>query len=134
MFVNVGKAGSDVAADAEGLGRLVSLILRMPSPLAPHQRVQDVVSQLRNIGSGRAQGFGKQRVQSLPDAVAQVLAEHIGLREQEELPGLPEVDAEPSALQLPLPMKGDFCPQCGQATLLHIEGCRKCYNCGHSEC
>lgn len=132
VFINVGKAGSDVAADAEGIGRLVSLILRMPSPLTPQQRVQDVVGQLRNIGSGRAQGFGKQRVESLPDAVAQVLGEHIGLQEQEELPGLPEVDE--SAIQLVLPMKGDFCPECGQATLLHIEGCRKCYNCGHSEC
>jgi ribonucleoside-diphosphate reductase alpha chain len=132
LFVNVGKAGSDVAADAEGIGRLVSLILRMPSPLTPQQRVQDVVGQLRDIGSGRAQGFGKHRVQSLPDAVAQVLAEHIGLHEQEELPGLPEV--EENAIQLPLPIKGDFCPECGQATLLHIEGCRKCYNCGYSEC
>ena len=32
VFINVGKAGSDVAADAEGLGRLISLLLRMPSP------------------------------------------------------------------------------------------------------
>ncbi len=132
VFVNVGKAGSDVAADAEGLGRLISLILRMPSPLTPLQRVQDIISQLRNIGSGRPQGFGRQRVQSLPDAIAQVLAEHIGLQEHEELPGLPEV--EEGAIQLVLPIKGDFCPECGQATMLHIEGCHKCYNCGYSEC
>jgi len=132
VFVNVGKAGSDVAADAEGLGRLISLILRMPSPLTPLQRVQDVVSQLRDIGSGRAQGFGRQRVQSLPDAIAQALAEHIGLHDQENLPGLPEV--EEGAIQLVLPIKGDFCPECGQATMLHVEGCRKCYNCGYSEC
>ena len=71
LFINVGKAGSDVAADAEGLGRLVSLILRMPSPLTPEERVADIVAQLRGIGSGRAQGFGKNRVMSLPDAVAQ---------------------------------------------------------------
>jgi len=51
----------------------------MPSPLSPQERVQDIVSQLRGIGSGRAQGFGKNRVMSMPDAVAQVLAE--GLRE-----------------------------------------------------
>lgn len=130
VFINVGKAGSDVAADAEGLGRLISLILRMPSPLTPEQRVQDIVAQLRGIGSGRAQGFGKNRVMSLPDAVGQVLAEHSGFNATGELPGLPEDEAT----QLNLPLKGDYCPSCGSATLLHIEGCKKCYECGYSEC
>lgn len=130
VFINVGKAGSDVAADAEGLGRLISLILRMPSPLTPEQRVQDIVAQLRGIGSGRAQGFGKNRVMSLPDAVGQVLAEHSGFNATGELPGLPEDEAT----QLNLPLKGDYCPSCGSATLLHVEGCKKCYECGYSEC
>jgi ribonucleoside-diphosphate reductase alpha chain len=132
VFINVGKAGSDVAADAEGLGRLISLILRMPSPLSPEQRVQDIVAQLRGIGSGRAQGFGKNRVMSLPDAVAQVLAEHAGFNPTDDsLPGLPDVD---ESAQLSFSLKGDFCPSCGSATLLHIEGCKKCHQCGYSEC
>jgi ribonucleoside-diphosphate reductase alpha chain len=130
VFINVGKAGSDVAADAEGLGRLISLILRMPSPLTPEERVQDIVAQLRGIGSGRAQGFGKNRVMSLPDAVGQVLAEHSGFNATGELPGLPEDEIT----QLNLPLKGDYCPSCGSATLLHVEGCKKCYECGYSEC
>lgn len=131
VFINVGKAGSDVAADAEGLGRLISLILRMPSPLTPEERIQDIVAQLRGIGSGRAQGFGKNRVMSLPDAVGQVLAEHGGFSSTDtSLPGLPEDEIT----QLNLPLKGDYCPSCGSATLLHIEGCKKCYECGYSEC
>ncbi|MFQ5611928.1 MAG: ribonucleoside-diphosphate reductase, adenosylcobalamin-dependent, partial [Anaerolineae bacterium] len=135
VFINVGKAGSDVAADAEGLGRLISLILRMPGPLSPYERIQDIVGQLRGIGSGRQQGFGKHRVMSLPDAIAQALAEHVGLNAATaELPGLPDMD---EATQLPLPqvnVPGDFCPQCGQATLIFIEGCKKCHDCGYSEC
>jgi ribonucleoside-diphosphate reductase alpha chain len=130
VFINVGKAGSDVAADAEGLGRLVSLILRMPSPLSPQERVQDIVAQLRGIGSGRQQGFGKNRVMSMPDAVAQALAEYAGINATGELPGLPEDEIT----QLNLPLKGDYCPSCGSATLLHVEGCKKCYECGYSEC
>ncbi len=130
VFINASKAGSDVAADAEGLGRLVSLILRMPSPLTPEERVQNIVAQLRGIGSGRAQGFGKNRVMSLPDAIAQALAEHAGINATGELPGLPEDEMT----QLNLPLKGDYCPSCGSATLLHIEGCKKCYECGYSEC
>lgn len=134
VFINVGKAGSDVAADAEGLGRLVSLILRMPSPLTPEERVQDIVAQLRGIGSGRQQGFGKNRVMSMPDAVAQVLAEHVGISSTGDLPGLPDVDEGAQGTQLSFMPKGDLCPGCGQASLLFIEGCKKCHECGYSEC
>jgi ribonucleoside-diphosphate reductase alpha chain len=132
VFINVGKAGSDVAADAEGLGRLISLILRMPSPLTPEERVHDIVAQLRGIGSGRAQGFGKNRVMSMPDAVAQVLAEHVGINSTGDLPGLPDME-DNLQRQGALP-KGDLCPSCGSASLLHIEGCKKCHECGYSEC
>ena len=131
VFINVGKADSDVAADAEGLGRLVSMILRMPSPLTPEERVQDIVAQLRGIGSGRAQGFGKNRVMSLPDAVAQVLAEHVGFSSAGDLPGLPDEEEATKLNNLPT---GDLCPSCGSASLLHIEGCKKCHECGFSEC
>lgn len=31
-------------------------------------------------------------------------------------------------------MRGSMCPSCGQPSLLHIEGCKKCTNCGHSAC
>lgn len=132
VFINVGKAGSDVAADAEGLGRLISLILRLPSPLSAYERAQDIVGQLRGIGSGRAQGFGKHRVMSLPDAVAQALAEHVGFNATSKLPGLPDIDEN---VQLPLPLQtGDLCPECGQATFIFEEGCKKCHSCGYSEC
>lgn len=135
VFINVAKVGSDVAADAEGLGRLISLILRMPSPLSPYERVQDVIAQLRGIGSGRQQGFGKNRVMSLPDAVAQALAEHIGFNPDGDLPGLPDEEDEHTPRQLAfVAPQGDICPTCGNATLLMIEGCKKCHSCGHSEC
>ena len=29
---------------------------------------------------------------------------------------------------------GDLCPECGQASVVNEEGCRKCYSCGFSEC
>lgn len=124
VFINVGKAGSDVAAIAEGLGRLISLILRLSDP---YERAQDIVGQLRGIGSGRPQGFGEQRVMSLADAVAQAIAEHAGFKATSRLPGLPDMDE--STLK-----KGDLCPECGQATFVFEEGCKKCYGCGYSEC
>ncbi len=133
VFMNVGKAGSDVAAVSEALGRLISYILRMPSYLTPTERLQQVIYQLAGIGGGRPLGFGPQRVRSLPDAIAQVLDEY--LRENIVLQTAVHDDA-PAAGQLELPLNqiGDLCPECGQATLLNIEGCKKCINCGYSEC
>ncbi|MEZ4768338.1 MAG: adenosylcobalamin-dependent ribonucleoside-diphosphate reductase [Caldilineales bacterium] len=130
IFMNVGKAGSDVAAVSEALGRLISLTLRIPSSLTPTERLHQVVYQLNGIGGGRHLGFGPQRVRSLPDAVAQVLAEHL-----DAMPAPPPAPPVNEQLALPIPKQiGDLCPDCGNSTLLNIEGCRKCHVCGYSEC
>ncbi len=128
VFANVGKAGSDTAAVAEAIGRLISLTLRMPSPLTAEERLAGVIEQLSGIGGRRPMGFGPNRVRSLPDAIAQVLARHIAM-----------VEAEQPPEQLPLPIsmpsqKADLCPDCGQASFVAMEGCRKCVSCGYSEC
>jgi ribonucleoside-diphosphate reductase alpha chain len=128
VFANVGKAGSDTAAVAEAIGRLISLTLRMPSPLTAEERLAGVIEQLSGIGGRRPLGFGPNRVRSLPDAIAQVLARHISL-----------VEAEQPPEQLPLPISmpsqpADLCPDCGQASFVAMEGCRKCVSCGFSEC
>lgn len=78
MFVNVGKAGSDVTAMAEGMGRLISLVLRISSPIPPMERIHKVAAELMGIGGARSLGFGENRVRSLPDAVAKVIDRHFG--------------------------------------------------------
>jgi ribonucleoside-diphosphate reductase alpha chain len=126
VFLNVGKAGSDVQADAEALGRLISLILRLPSPLTPRERVEQIVKQLDRIGGRRDAGLGPMRVRSIPDAVAQVLAEHVGLRE----PGAEHIrEAREGRVKAT-----DMCPDCQNFTLTFEEGCQKCHVCGFSEC
>ncbi|MBI4380047.1 MAG: adenosylcobalamin-dependent ribonucleoside-diphosphate reductase [candidate division NC10 bacterium] len=127
VFANVGKVGSDTSAVSEAIGRLVSLILRLPSPMSPRERVEQIVNQLSGIGGRRPMGFGKDRVRSLPDAIAQVLSEHIGLTE----PGVHEMLAARGKTTL---KAGDMCPDCGLATVVYEEGCQKCYSCGFSEC
>jgi ribonucleoside-diphosphate reductase alpha chain len=139
VFMNVGKAGSDVAAVSEALGRLISLVLRLPSPLDPTERLKQMIDQLAGIGGGRSMGFGANRVRSLPDAIAQVLREHLNSSDElEEGEAVESTPHAPAAEQLPLPMAdrpiGDLCPDCGQATFIPTEGCRKCYACGYSEC
>jgi ribonucleoside-diphosphate reductase alpha chain len=126
VFVQVGKAGSDTMAVAEALGRLVSLVLRLPSPLSPRQRLEAAISQLSFIGGGQPTGFGAAKVLSLPDALARTLAEHIGTPR-----------ATPATAPAPggaLRRVGDLCRECGQATLVYEEGCKKCLSCGFNEC
>jgi ribonucleoside-diphosphate reductase alpha chain len=126
VFCNVGKAGSDTAAVSEAIGRLISLALRLPSQLTPTERLQEIVAQLGGIGGGRPMGFGARRVRSLPDGIAQALAEDLGQVRVEQN----EVDVK----QMQLFKVGDLCPECGQASFVNEEGCRKCYACGYSEC
>jgi ribonucleoside-diphosphate reductase alpha chain len=126
VFVQVGKGGSDTMAVAEALGRLISLILRLPSPLSAQRRLEEVISQLARIGGGQPTGFGPAKILSLPDAVSRTLAEHIG----EVKPGL---EAPPIA-QGARKQIGDLCKECGQATFVYEEGCKKCLSCGFNEC
>ena len=81
VFVNVGKAGSDIAGLAEALGRLISLHLRIASPLSPAERAREIIDlQLRGIGGSRAGlGFGPEQIRSLPDAVARAIEAHFNL-------------------------------------------------------
>ena len=128
VFVEIGRGGSELKAMAEAMGRLMSVLLRMVSALSPKERVAQIVGQLRGIGGSRSTGYGRRRVRSLLDAVAQVLAEHYCPRT--ETPAGDADDDRPGAVRLP----ADLCPECGEATLVHAEGCRTCGNCGHSEC
>lgn len=155
VFVNTAKAGSETAAVSEAIGRLLSYILRLASPVSPRDRIKEIVRQLGGIGGGRSLGFGPNRVRSLPDGVGQVLAEY--LREskflmQEAIASTPaeaEVDhdhqsdayrknggqdAEKVPVPASMPRIGDLCPECGEAAVINEEGCRKCYACSFSEC
>jgi ribonucleoside-diphosphate reductase alpha chain len=160
VFINVGKAGSDIAALAEALGRLISLNLRILSPLSQADRAREIADQLRGIGGSRSVGFGPQQVRSLPDAVARALEQHFEAMEQEQAqqakvpeppgtPETPEVGHIANGLNASyangnhsgslagvtrLSTTGNLCPQCGCNTMVYEEGCKKCYNCGHSEC
>ncbi|WP_082390129.1 adenosylcobalamin-dependent ribonucleoside-diphosphate reductase [Ornatilinea apprima] len=144
VFINTAKAGSDTAAVSEAIGRLISYILRLSSPIEPSKRLRDVMIQLTGIGGGRPLGFGPNRVLSLPDGLAQVLKDYLAARDErlsspqapapEQKNGNRHSDEETPITEMPMLKIGDLCPECGQAALVNEEGCRKCYACGHSEC
>ena len=143
VFVNASKAGSETAAHSEAIGRLISYLLRISSPVEPRKRLKTIMDQLGGIGGGRSLGFGPNRIRSLPDGIAKALDEYLFFHHCEN--EVPEEDCPEDAPILPLsglagvkhlgkrPI-GELCPECGQATLVNEEGCRKCYSCGYSEC
>ncbi|KKS63344.1 MAG: Ribonucleoside-diphosphate reductase [Candidatus Collierbacteria bacterium GW2011_GWD2_42_50] len=136
VFINVGKAGSHVMADAEAMGRLISLSLRVPSTYPAKAVAEAIVDQLSGIGGADSVGFGNNRVRSLADGVAKVLREYVRL-DGNMSENVIEEEPELLATQQELPLRvkrGDLCPECGQASLVLEEGCQKCYSCGASKC
>jgi ribonucleoside-diphosphate reductase alpha chain len=137
VFVRLGKAGSDLEADAEALGRLLSLVLRLPSPMTREERLREVIDQLEHIGGSRFSGFGPERVRSMPDGIARVLSRWLEtVISTEPTLGLqPVEDAVSRNGRLhSAAITGDFCPRCRQASLITQQGCLRCRECGYKEC
>lgn len=150
VFINLGKAGGSAMADAEALGRMLSLALRSGIPM------MEIHKQLRGISSDRAVGLGPYKVLSMPDAVGQALYEWWQEKQgvqQDLLSTHGQQQTMPAAQQVPVPVMvlansaqpqmernmrdtGEFigsCPDCG-SQLEYAEGCVKCHTCGFSEC
>ncbi|WP_432206773.1 adenosylcobalamin-dependent ribonucleoside-diphosphate reductase [Paenibacillus lautus] len=150
IFLNVGKAGSDVFAMAEALGRVCSLFLRY----GDHgNKVELLIKHLKGIGGTGAIGFGANRVESIADAVAKALETHVANNAEADHDHDP---APVAATMAPADageagataaagygghgshaggsMSLDLCPSCGGASLINIEGCKTCGNCGYSKC
>ena len=121
VFVNIGKAGSDVAAASEALGRLVTLFLKHAAIPSTERKVSMLIDHLANIGGSTSVGFGENRVTSVPDAIAKSLKKHLS--------------ENGSGLKVKVRVRGmDLCPTCGVAALAREEGCYVCKSCGYTKC
>jgi ribonucleoside-diphosphate reductase alpha chain len=69
VFITVGKAGSDLQAQAESIGRLISKSIQIMPPYLRFDGLREIVLQLVGIGGNRSTGFGPNQVRSLPDAI-----------------------------------------------------------------
>ena len=150
VFINLGKAGGAAMADAEAMGRLISLALRSGIP------IREVHRQLRGIASDKAIGLGPNKVLSVPDAIGIALEKWMrekGGIQQDLLGPAPSAPTPVEAVQpKPTPVTGETtqpqyrfdalnrsesfigtCPDCG-SSLEFAEGCAKCRVCGFSEC
>jgi ribonucleoside-diphosphate reductase alpha chain len=153
VFINLGKAGGAAMADAEAMGRLISLALRSGIP------IREVHRQLRGIASDKAIGLGPNKVLSVPDAIGIALEKWMREKQgvQQDLlsasgaaplagetvtqttPTAPVADATGGQAQFGFDAVNrsesfiGTCPDCG-SSLEFAEGCAKCHVCGFSEC
>ena len=149
VIVNVGAAGSDLMADAVGMGMLVSKMLRLRSDVPVRERIEIIVDTLKNIGGSGSYGFGPNRVTSLASAISKGLQRFLAWKDSLASGGNENVVAMVAHAHTPVEgghaapsvMAGaevdrhvDPCPECGSHALAVGEGCATCHNCGYSKC
>ena len=116
VFCEIGKAGSDIAAFEEGLGRVCSIALQHDVP------VGELSKQLQGIG-GATRSLVNGAAISVPDALGRILS----LYTNGHIKNGTTVDE-------PVHVTRDVCPQCGVVAIERVSRCDTCLNCGYSTC
>ncbi len=141
VFATIGKTGGVFAAKSEAICRLISLALRSGLD------VKSIIKQLKGIRGPMPTWTKKGMVLSIPDAIAQIMDEHMKEGQMQLFHGkrTPEALAAPMVLEMPITAKqpshasiADFgvspvCPDCANI-LVMAEGCMSCKACGFSRC
>jgi ribonucleoside-diphosphate reductase alpha chain len=151
IFIALSKAGSDIDADTDAIGRLLSLLLRLNVDIPSRARLELAVDQIRGIATSRSAGLGPQRVRSVPDGIAKCVEELLKFLDRphpaspagtSQGNGTPPAESEPNGeVRVAEAAEGgrrrtymQVCPACGNATAAYVDGCFKCFACGYSEC
>lgn len=141
VFAQIGRGGGYTASFTEAVARLISLCLRTGIP------VDEIIDQLEGIRSPRLAWDHREKIYSVPDALAKALKRHLSGYSQETLqPTVDSFEEEPPAFDdelekeyrddAPAMVKRGLnpeCPECG-SSLVFEENCIKCRHCGFSEC
>jgi ribonucleoside-diphosphate reductase alpha chain len=127
VFIN--SKNMEAYAWALALTRMISAVFRRGGD------VSFVVEELKAIFDPRGgQWMGGRYVPSLLAAFGEVIERHmieIGFLNARAMP------PAPAALATRVPREGvpaHFCPRCGEASFVKLEGCDSCLSCGYSKC
>ncbi len=138
VILTTGKAGDEQNADAEALGRVVSIALQYGVP------PEAIIHTLRGINGGLYGSYFKKFVASKGDLIA------LALEQAQKLAGHPHplkaegpapVEAPPPRVEVPEPVAAGAtpravaptCPECGGPVKVE-DGCLTCEVCGWSKC
>ncbi|MBI4085142.1 MAG: adenosylcobalamin-dependent ribonucleoside-diphosphate reductase [Candidatus Liptonbacteria bacterium] len=148
VFAIIGKSGGFFQEQSEGICRLISVALRAGVKL------EEIIDNLKGIRGPMPMLSDKGTILSLPDAIGQVLEEHVRANGYHNPLLVEHKESEPvvvegkesaavsalsghdeSASKKSLADYGMMpgCPDCG-ANLIVSEGCLSCRSCGFSRC
>jgi ribonucleoside-diphosphate reductase alpha chain len=151
VFSQLGKAGGFFGAQTEAICRMISLALRSGISIT------NVIEQLKGIRGPDPVFHNGERILSLPDAIANVLENHLKRGQTELKLEFPKVEAPKVVTQQPVyqtvtsqpqassgmqyQQKASIadmghapaCPDCSNMMVM-AEGCMKCNSCGFSKC
>ena len=123
VFIN--SKNMEAYAWALALTRMISAVFRRGGD------VSFVVEELKAIFDPRGgQWMGGRYVPSLLAAIGEVIERHMieigfmGARGPQTAPAMVPREGAPA----------HFCPRCGEASFVHVEGCDSCLSCGYSKC
>ncbi|MCP5411732.1 MAG: adenosylcobalamin-dependent ribonucleoside-diphosphate reductase [Alphaproteobacteria bacterium] len=131
IFIN--SKNMEAYAWALALTRMISAVFRRGGD------VSFVVEELKAIFDPRGgQWMGGRYVPSLLAAIGEVIERHmieIGFLGQRGPSIVPPADAASAAAKIPSEgARARFCPRCGDASFVKLEGCDSCLSCGYSKC
>jgi len=128
----------------DGLARILALDMRVLDPAWIGMKLRKLLSYAEPLGHFMAfipgLPHGQQRQQTWPSTVAYIarLIIHryamLGVLDEEGYPvqemGILQTPADDTS-GAPGPIAGGRCPECGNATMIHRDGCDFCTACGH---
>ncbi len=122
----------------DGLARVLSLDMRVVDPAWIGMKLRKLLNYAEPLGHFMAFVPGQRRQQTWPSTVAYLarLIIHryamLGVLDEtgQPLQRMGVLDA-PSSTASPRPMAGKPCPECGNATVIHKDGCDFCTSCGY---
>ena len=134
------RPGRTRAAVTEALGRLISLVLRLPSPLSGEAACRRWWTSSPGSAAGASSASGPTacapcrtpwpRCWRTTWGAAEARRRGAETRRRQRRAPAPASAAETPQRRL----KADLCPECGDATLVFQEGCEKCMSCGFAAC
>jgi ribonucleoside-diphosphate reductase alpha chain len=124
IFTNLPPLGTEIS----GLTALVGILLS--KYLENGGDPVRILKHLNSIKGDKPYGFGENRVNSIPHAIAIALKNHLKKRNM-----LGE-NGDDSNLQLWQSSKVQYCPKCYSSNISFESGCSgpTCHDCGYSEC
>ncbi|MGC8766437.1 MAG: adenosylcobalamin-dependent ribonucleoside-diphosphate reductase [Brevinematia bacterium] len=149
VFINIGKSGGNEKADAEAIGRLISIYLQKGG------NIEDVIKQLEGIKGEEVFWDGGIALYSIPDAVAKALSlvykseyaeekskteKIINTSEDDKNSNNGDVknssDGNNGRLKVVSFSTGkpEKCPSCGEKAYVNENGCWVCKSCGYTKC